>query len=163
MGIRFSCPNGHKLHVKEFLAGRRALCPTCGVRLVVPVASGEVAAPVSASGDLLGPGLETPSVAIPVLEAGTQPVDEGAPTPALPTAAALDPLASPASPVLDSFTRQRRIKRQQQTKLAVILLVTVIALAIVLAVVLSGNRDETEPSASAQRVGPAAAAELPIV
>ncbi len=36
MGIRFLCPNGHKLHVKSFLAGKRAICPKCGARVTVP-------------------------------------------------------------------------------------------------------------------------------
>lgn len=36
MGIRFFCPNGHKLNVKEHLAGKAGFCPECGVRLVIP-------------------------------------------------------------------------------------------------------------------------------
>lgn len=36
MGIRFLCPNGHKLNVKSFLAGKRAICPDCGARVLVP-------------------------------------------------------------------------------------------------------------------------------
>lgn len=36
MGIRFQCPNGHKLNVKADLAGKRASCPDCGAKLVVP-------------------------------------------------------------------------------------------------------------------------------
>jgi hypothetical protein len=36
MGIKFSCPNGHKLNVKTFLAGKRAICPKCGARVIVP-------------------------------------------------------------------------------------------------------------------------------
>ena len=39
MGIRFFCPNGHKLNVKEHLAGRAGFCPECGVRLVIPYQS----------------------------------------------------------------------------------------------------------------------------
>ena len=39
MGIRFYCPNGHKLNVKEFQAGRRAVCPYCGVKLRIPFQS----------------------------------------------------------------------------------------------------------------------------
>jgi hypothetical protein len=39
MGIRFLCPNGHKLNVKEFLAGKRAICPHCGQRFYVPTQS----------------------------------------------------------------------------------------------------------------------------
>ena len=38
MGIRFLCPNGHKLNVKADLAGKRASCPECGAKLVVPAA-----------------------------------------------------------------------------------------------------------------------------
>jgi hypothetical protein len=36
MGIKFLCPNGHKLHVKSFLMGKKAICPKCGSRVVVP-------------------------------------------------------------------------------------------------------------------------------
>jgi hypothetical protein len=39
MGIKFSCPNGHKLNVKTFLAGKRAICPKCGARVMVPEVS----------------------------------------------------------------------------------------------------------------------------
>jgi hypothetical protein len=42
MGIRFRCPNGHKLHVKSFLAGKRGICPQCGVKLVIPLESDPV-------------------------------------------------------------------------------------------------------------------------
>jgi hypothetical protein len=38
MGIKFLCPNGHKLHVKVFLSGKKAICPKCGARVVVPAA-----------------------------------------------------------------------------------------------------------------------------
>lgn len=39
MGIRFLCPNGHKLHVKDFLAGKRGVCPNCQARFYVPTQS----------------------------------------------------------------------------------------------------------------------------
>jgi hypothetical protein len=39
MGIKFTCPNGHKLNVKPFLAGKRALCPRCGVKMRIPAES----------------------------------------------------------------------------------------------------------------------------
>lgn len=39
MGIRFYCPNGHKLNVKEHLAGKAGFCPECGVRLIIPYQS----------------------------------------------------------------------------------------------------------------------------
>lgn len=36
MGIKFFCPNGHKLNVKTFLAGKKAICPKCGAKVLVP-------------------------------------------------------------------------------------------------------------------------------
>ena len=39
MGIRFFCPNGHKLNVKEFQAGRRGICPFCGAKIQIPTHS----------------------------------------------------------------------------------------------------------------------------
>ena len=36
MGIRFRCPSGHKLHVKDFLAGKRGICPECGAKFRIP-------------------------------------------------------------------------------------------------------------------------------
>lgn len=39
MGIRFYCPNGHKLHVKSFQAGMRGICPYCGAKVHIPLKS----------------------------------------------------------------------------------------------------------------------------
>lgn len=39
MGIKFHCPNGHKLNVKSFLAGKKGVCPECGVKIVIPETS----------------------------------------------------------------------------------------------------------------------------
>ena len=36
MGVRFQCPNGHALHVKANLAGKRGICPKCDARFIVP-------------------------------------------------------------------------------------------------------------------------------
>ncbi len=36
MGIRFFCPNGHKLNVKAFQAGKRGICPHCGASMDIP-------------------------------------------------------------------------------------------------------------------------------
>lgn len=38
MGIRFACPNGHALHVKAELAGRRGICPQCQAKFLIPSA-----------------------------------------------------------------------------------------------------------------------------
>src|SRR3982750_4891642 len=50
MGVRFQCPNGHRLHVKADLAGQRGRCPECGARFIVPSFSGERVAAVAATG-----------------------------------------------------------------------------------------------------------------
>lgn len=47
MGIRFACPNGHRLHVKAFLAGQRGICPECDARFIVPAEGGGQAQPVA--------------------------------------------------------------------------------------------------------------------
>jgi hypothetical protein len=39
MGIRFFCPNGHKLNVKEFQRGLTGICPHCGARVRIPLTS----------------------------------------------------------------------------------------------------------------------------
>ncbi len=39
MGIRFFCPNGHKLNVKAELAGKVGICPKCGERMLIPLIS----------------------------------------------------------------------------------------------------------------------------
>jgi hypothetical protein len=39
MGIRFYCPNGHKLNVKAFQAGKKGICPYCGAKFPIPDAS----------------------------------------------------------------------------------------------------------------------------
>jgi len=41
MGIRFYCPQGHKLNVKSYLAGKRGFCPDCGAKLLIPDVSSE--------------------------------------------------------------------------------------------------------------------------
>src|SRR5262245_6966950 len=39
MGIKFHCPNGHKLNVKSFLAGKKGVCPKCGTKVRIPTVS----------------------------------------------------------------------------------------------------------------------------
>ena len=50
MGIRFNCPNGHKLNVKEFLAGKRGVCPQCGAKFIIPTPAEGAAMEVAAAG-----------------------------------------------------------------------------------------------------------------
>jgi hypothetical protein len=36
MGIVVSCPSGHRMKVKDYLAGKKGICPTCGARFQIP-------------------------------------------------------------------------------------------------------------------------------
>jgi hypothetical protein len=83
MGIRFYCPNGHKLNVKDFLAGRRGICPFCGASVQIPLTSTR-----PPSGKASSEGEQSPSVAsIP-----------GDPTPQQADPAAIQTGPSPATP-----------------------------------------------------------------
>ena len=44
MGIVCHCPNGHRVKVKDKLAGKRGLCPQCGASFSIPAVGGEPAA-----------------------------------------------------------------------------------------------------------------------
>ena len=50
MGVKFQCPNGHQLHVKAFLAGKRGKCPRCGASVVIPLPSEPPAAAKTVAG-----------------------------------------------------------------------------------------------------------------
>jgi hypothetical protein len=99
MGIRFSCPNGHKLNVKDNLAGRRGICPACGAKFVIPAAS----EPAPAAGQSAGGtdaaaqsaaagGASSPSIVIALADAPPKSAPAIAPT--VPTPPAVDVKAS---------------------------------------------------------------------
>jgi len=48
MGIRVTCPNGHKLNIKAFQAGKRGICPHCGASFLIPVDPSAAGLPVGA-------------------------------------------------------------------------------------------------------------------
>jgi hypothetical protein len=77
MGIRFYCPNGHKLNVKSFLAGKRGICPDCGAKVLIPV-------PDTGSGSADPEVPETPET--PVAESETPTPSHEVPVSALPLA-----------------------------------------------------------------------------
>jgi hypothetical protein len=63
MGIKFLCPNGHKMNVKAFLAGKRGKCPKCGASVRIPQET-----PASDSGeDLLADVAEPNSAPSPAI------------------------------------------------------------------------------------------------
>ena len=50
MGIRFLCPQGHKLNVKSFLAGKKGFCPHCNARVDIPLTSTRVSSKATTAG-----------------------------------------------------------------------------------------------------------------
>lgn len=48
MGIVAFCPSGHRVKVKDHLAGKKGICPHCGATFRIPV-TGPTAAPPSAT------------------------------------------------------------------------------------------------------------------
>jgi hypothetical protein len=93
MGIRFACPNGHPLHVKAELAGKRGICPECQVRFVIPAPTGAAtsptprapAAPVVAQSTVApAPEPKPPAQPKPAGAAEPQPEQKAAAQPAQP-------------------------------------------------------------------------------
>jgi hypothetical protein len=159
MGIRFSCPNGHSLHVKEFLAGKRGICPSCGAKFVIPAANEPaepttVAQPAGASvapAVRAAPQLENPSVVIPVAPDAPTTQTFPAPSPqvevfmppAIDKVPQVESLRDGSQPVVVADTKQptspatayvahRERIRRKRTRAAILLLMAVIVLAAVL-------------------------------
>jgi len=162
MGIRFFCPNGHKLNVKDHLAGKRGVCPQCGAKFLIPsptdLQAVDVGQPVGAGQSQsveipVSPVMNqpaanpvaAPSVIIPVTEADLAP-PVGAPSPA-PISAVTPADELPAS-ILGvpssvqptgaeaspdaGYPSQRGPSRRNQILVSLLLLVLVIVLAGVL-------------------------------
>ena len=118
MGIKFRCPNGHKINVKSHQAGKKGLCPKCETQVDIPLTSqrkgkaeraAERAAAKAAKAAKANPPI-TPVVTaatdpnMPVATRIAPPTEK--PTAALPTApslAANDPIA--ANPELVWYVR----------------------------------------------------------
>ena len=160
MGIRFSCPNGHLLNVKEHLAGKRGICPSCGAKFVIPAAveSAEASAirlPAGAGVSTIAGATsqsEKPSVAIPVEDAPAAPQTSSPAAqvevasnsfPATPRVGATPPSGPPAVVLTETelpesqaaaikYVAHRERVRRNRTRVAILLLVAVIVLAGVL-------------------------------
>ena len=160
MGIRFTCPSGHKLHVKTFLAGKRGVCPHCGAKFVIPTPEESQQSPgrpshVSAiTSSVLPTDTASASIIIGIADerlAAASPADGdssevrlaesfGSPTTADPP---VPPPIAPPPPTIDAaigavespavhHVSRRRRHRRQQLNTAIVLLVTVILLALIL-------------------------------
>ena len=175
MGIRFNCPSGHKLNVKEFLAGKRGVCPQCGAKFIIPSptegAASETPQPVGV-GLSQSIGIATssppshqvtsasPSVIIPVSEMESQPAGPQAavlPPPVLPTSilagqspTSVEPVGVAPAAIHPSF---RERSRRNQMVISLLLLTLVVLLAGVLIWVLKREVSQTpveKKSAAAQ-------------
>jgi hypothetical protein len=75
MGIRVTCPAGHKLHVKTFLAGKRGVCPRCGAKFLIPLEQpSRPAALASPELRRIGPGESPPPSTDTFSDLGSQSV-----------------------------------------------------------------------------------------
>ncbi len=104
MGIRFYCPNGHKLNVKDYQAGQKGLCPHCGVKIQIPYHSTRPSsheAEMQIQGVEAEPGVPTVSTApLPTVVEPASPTLPAAPAPtvAMPQQPIVAiPVASPAA------------------------------------------------------------------
>jgi hypothetical protein len=98
MGIKFHCPNGHKLNVKAFLAGKRGICPHCGCKMEIPLESqrgpdakkkvtSDPAETMPAAATAASPAVAVASVPAASVPAATAPV-ASAPAATVPVASA---------------------------------------------------------------------------
>lgn len=100
MGIVAFCPQGHRVKVKDHLAGKRGICPTCSERFQIPLVSADLPAE--------GGGPALPLAAIVSLDAATA----AALPRALPLSSAAAPLAGLAEEpaveceLVESISRQ---------------------------------------------------------
>lgn len=106
MGIVAYCPNDHRVKVKNDLAGKKGICPTCGARFRIPLESQPDRK--HAARDIAGPPADlveadlfesaAPSAAsAPIPESVPAPV----PTPMLLPAAASARLSATGTPIAE--------------------------------------------------------------
>ncbi len=74
MGIVSHCPNGHRIKVKDYLAGKIGICPSCSARFRIPLAN---ASPARVSGRPAASGPPVAAVSVDAARAGSAPVDFG--------------------------------------------------------------------------------------
>jgi hypothetical protein len=150
MGIRLQCPNGHKVHVKSFLAGKRGICPQCGAKFDIPVdpawvsddgGGDEISVVTSSAGEVRAASESTSGpVTTPNNPAGTTNVkakgDAFDPAPldldALAAASGSSLLGSQAFGPAGQRLASRRKSTQKMRTFTLVLTVTVTVLACVL-------------------------------
>jgi len=134
MGVRFECPNGHKLHVKAHLAGERGICPDCDSRFIVPAASGGRVAPAEEQlpAEETEEKTEEKVEEKPAEEKPAEAKPEEKPVEALEVGTSLDTSVAPPKPHRSS----RQSRRQRARRLTIILAALSFVLAIALIFIL---------------------------
>ena len=173
MGIRFTCPSGHKLHVKAFLAGKRGVCPHCGAKFVIPTTqqADESSASTSqahdsrqhssaeaftASASIIIGVVDSPSAVASPADGDSSLGRSADSAGSSATPATAEPLTLPLPPTIGAATgpvgspaarhvSRRALHRRKQVNMAIALLAAVILLALVLIWVLQRGADQ--PSA----------------
>jgi hypothetical protein len=148
MGIRLLCPNGHKLHIKAFLAGKRGICPKCGATFTIPSTIDQEADDLRVSAmsvpEVVGPS-PSPEAQRHATHAGAPPITASQPAIPLPQVAPVvadQPalLAGPAVPIPPSSWNLERaaklrylINRQRQRRSQMVMTIWLLAAVILLA------------------------------
>jgi hypothetical protein len=74
MGIVSHCPNGHRIKVKDYLAGKIGICPSCSARFRIPLAD---ASPARMPDRQAASGLPVAAVPFDLALAVSSPTDSG--------------------------------------------------------------------------------------
>lgn len=103
MGIKFLCPNGHKMNVKAFLAGKRGKCPKCGASVRIPQENPASDSDEDLLGDAADP-ISSPAPAVAVSVASAPAAKVSAVPYVAPTVRPVFPASAPAIPVVPMTT-----------------------------------------------------------
>lgn len=174
MGIRVTCPNGHKLHVKSHLAGKRGICPKCGASTPIPAEAPaaqvgvlpsqasqfdrfdsaasiviSVAAPPT---PVVAPSIQPPPIILPAENPATPaPAATSAPESLAKAPVTIEPTAPESAAT--KYVAHRARSRRNQLAITIVLLTAVIVLAVVLIWVLRrGASQASSATAAAARL-----------
>lgn len=104
MGIKFLCPNGHRLNVKAFLAGKRAVCPKCGEKVLVPTQSDPNASKSKREATSAASASQNAAPGTAIAQPTVPTSAEVSHTQAAPTLAAVAPGAAATDPIAEAPT-----------------------------------------------------------
>ncbi len=113
MGIRFYCPNGHRLNVKEFQAGRKGICPYCGAKIQIPTQSTRPSSKAAEDARRANAWQPTGGAQPQDAPPAAAPTDDGGGTPPQPSPVVVSQEPAAAAP-LESFPAAVLVPAQPQ-------------------------------------------------